>query len=175
MGCLSGPELHVTSAANFDLTIRCFSAVKYRSGGSEYRFELKYRLIHPTGYFEYFVEDLCFEPANFSTFADALREMQLENTDGAKLANVGMMFAFELQRIQLRLRATVHITESVAGAPRLDGCGLRLVRQSATENGYRVSCGIVRCSVRRTRMNCRNVEFSLVREGRASIAARGRS
>jgi len=59
---------------------------------------VKCRLRHPSGFFDYLVDHLCFEPNSFARFSEELCCVQQGTADRAALKNVGEMFVFQLDR-----------------------------------------------------------------------------
>src|SRR5258708_26312538 len=109
---LSGPQLSINYAPELDLSLTCVRVQKYEVVPPEYRFEVRCRVRHPTGHFEYYAQDLCFEPDSFAQFAQELRNVQRGTADSAALKNVGEMLVFELDRRGRQLRLRLSIRES---------------------------------------------------------------
>ena len=53
-------------------------AQEYFAGCVEYFFEVKCRVRHSSGMFDYVADNLCFEPKDFADFAEGLRRMQVD-------------------------------------------------------------------------------------------------
>src|SRR5258707_11442169 len=113
MAHLSGPQLSINYTPELDFTLMCVRVEKYEFASPEYRFEVRCRVRHPTGHFEYFAQDLCFEPDSFAQFAEGMRNIQRGTADTAALKNVGEMLVFQLDRkgrqLLLRLSIREHI------------------------------------------------------------------
>jgi hypothetical protein len=110
---LDRPKLYINYSRELDLRVHFVKAQRYHGGHMEYFFEVKCRVRHPTGYFEYFVDHLCFQPRDFSDLANQLHAIHQGAADNATLKNVGEMFVFQLQRAQRKLRLTLDIREYV--------------------------------------------------------------
>jgi len=110
---LNWPELLINYSPTLEASITCVIANKYRAGYEEYFFEVMVRLKHPTGYFEYFVDHLCFEQDAFGRFAGELRNIQQGAADHAALFNVGETLAFRLNTSGRKLHLTLTIREFV--------------------------------------------------------------
>ena len=78
---------------------------------AEYFFEARCRVRHPSGYFEYFVDHLCFQPDAFAAFAAELHSMRQGNASRATLKNVGEMLVFQVETIGRKLLLTLNIKE----------------------------------------------------------------
>jgi hypothetical protein len=113
MALLNGPQLSINYAAELEFSLTCIRAQKYEVVSPEYRFEVRCRVRHPTGYFEYFAQDLCFEPDSFAQFAEGLRNVHRGTADSAALKNVGEMLVFQLDRRGRQLRLKLNIRESL--------------------------------------------------------------
>jgi len=107
------PELCVNYSPDFDLRITCVTAQRYESAFSEYFFEVKCRLWHPSGFFDYRVDHLCFEPNSFARFSEELRCVQQGTADRAALKNLGGMFVFQLDRNGRELKLTLNVREYI--------------------------------------------------------------
>jgi hypothetical protein len=110
---LNGPQLYINYAPELDLSLTCVGVQKYEVALPEYRFETKCRVRHPTGYFEYLAQDLCFEPDDFAHFADELRNIQRGSIDSAVLKNVGEMLVLQIDRKGRRVRLSLNIREHI--------------------------------------------------------------
>jgi len=118
MASFDGPQIVINYSPELDLRIRCVSACHYRdAGGEEYRFEVKCRLRHPSGSFEYSCADLCFDINSFARFEQELRNVQQGAGDQAALKNVGERFVLRLTGNSRELQAELAIREYIA--PRL--------------------------------------------------------
>jgi hypothetical protein len=107
-----GPQLSINYSPEFELCLTCVRAQEYQAAGFvEYRFETKCRFRHPTGYFEYFAGDLCFDPGGFAHFSEELHNMRQGTTDHAALKNVGDMLVLQLDRTGRKLRLKISVRE----------------------------------------------------------------
>jgi hypothetical protein len=113
MTLLKGPQLSINYTPELDLSLMCVRVQKYEVVSPEYRFEVKCRIRHPTGHFEYFAEDICFEPDSITHFAEELHNIQRGNADSAALKNVGEMLVFQLDRSGRQLLLRLSIRESI--------------------------------------------------------------
>lgn len=104
-----GPQLYVNYSTELDLRIRFAKAQRYHGGHTEYFFEVKCHVRHPTGYFEYFVDHLCFQPRDFTDFAGQLHAIGQSIAESAVLKNVGEMFVLQLNRADRHLRLKLDI------------------------------------------------------------------
>jgi hypothetical protein len=111
MSRLDWPKLQIDFCPDLDFRLICITAQRYTVGFSEYFFEVKCRIRHPSGYFEYFVDHLCFEPDNFSNFADGLHSIQQGVGNHAVLRNVGEMLVLQLELSGRKLTLKVKIKE----------------------------------------------------------------
>jgi hypothetical protein len=109
----SGPQLSINYAPELDFSLTCVRVVRHEVVSYEYFFEVKCRFRHPTGYFEYFADDVCFEPDSFAHFAEELRNIQRGSADSAALKNVGEMLVFQLDRTDRQLLLRLSIRESI--------------------------------------------------------------
>jgi hypothetical protein len=106
-----GPQLSVNYASELDLSLTCVRVQAYEVASPEYRFEVKCRIRHPTGHFEYFAQDLCFEPDSFARFAEELHSIQRGAAYSAALKSVGEMLVFQLDRKDTKLSLKLSIRE----------------------------------------------------------------
>lgn len=111
MALLSGPQLSISCAPELDLSLTCVRAQAYEVASPEYRFQVKCRIRHPTGHFEYFAKDLCFEPDSFARFAEELHSIQRGAADSAALKSVGEMLVLQLDRKDGKLSLKLSIRE----------------------------------------------------------------
>lgn len=110
MARLDWPQLQIDFSPELDFHLVCVIAQQY-NGFAEYFFEVKCHVRHPSGYFEYFVDHLCFQPDNFTDFAAGLRAMQQGLATHAVLKNVGDMLVLQLDLSNRKLRLTLKIRE----------------------------------------------------------------
>jgi hypothetical protein len=108
---LDWPQLQIHFSDELAFRLVCVTARKYEIGFDEYLFEVKCHVRHPSGYFEYFVDHLCFQPDDFTGFAAGLRAMQQGIASRAVLKNVGDMLLLQLELSGRKLRLTVKIRE----------------------------------------------------------------
>lgn len=113
MAHLRGQQLSINYATELHFALTCVRVQKYEVASPEYRFEVNCRVKHPTGHFEYFAQDLCFEPDSFAQFAGGLRNIRRGIADTAALKNVGEMLVFQLDRRGRQLRLSLSIRESL--------------------------------------------------------------
>lgn len=111
MALLNGPQLSINYAPELDLSLTCVRVQRYEVASPEYRFEVNCRIRHPTGHFEYFAKDLCFEPDGFARFAEELHTIQRGAADSAALKSVGEMLVFQLDRKGRKLSLRLSIRE----------------------------------------------------------------
>jgi|SRR5882672_4058895 len=112
---MDGPQITINYSPKVDLRIKCVKAERYRQvGWVEYRFEVKCRLPHPSGTFEYFASDLCFDQDSFIRFCEELRAMQQGARNVAALKNVGEMLELRLKLASRKLQADLKIREYIA-------------------------------------------------------------
>ena len=107
----SGPQLSINYAPQLNLSLTCVRVQAYEVASREYRFEVKCRIGHPTGYFEYLAKDLCFEPDSFARFAEELHSIQQGAADSAALKSVGEMLVLQLDRKNRKLDLKLSIRE----------------------------------------------------------------
>jgi hypothetical protein len=109
------PQITINYSPKLDLRIQCVRAERYRHVGHvEHRFEVKCRLRHPSGTFEYFVADLCFDLDSFSRFEEDLRGIQRGEGNRASLRNVGDMMVLSLAGSPRHFQAELKIREYMA-------------------------------------------------------------
>lgn len=111
MARLDWPQLQIDFSPELDFHLVCVTALQYKIGFDEYFFELKCHVRHPSGYFEYFVDHLCFQPDDFTDFAAGLRAMQQGMASHAVLKNVGDMLVLQLDLSGRKLRLKLKIKE----------------------------------------------------------------
>ena len=111
MARLDWPQLQIDFAPELDFLLVCVSARQYRTRFVEYFFETRCRVRHPSGYFEYFVDHLCFQSDAFTAFAAELHSMRQGNTSRAALKSVGEMLVFQVETIGRNLLLTLNIKE----------------------------------------------------------------
>jgi hypothetical protein len=111
MARLDWPQLHIEFSPEIDFHLVCVIAQQYKIGFAEYFFEVKCHVRHPSGYFEYFVDHLCFQPDAFTAFAAGLRCMQQGKANRATLENVGEMLVFQIETRARKLLLTLNIKE----------------------------------------------------------------
>lgn len=106
------PQITINYSPKLDLHIQCVRAERYRHVGHvEHRFEVKCRLRHSSGTFEYLVVDLCFDLDSFSRFAEELRRIQRGEGDRADLRSVGDMLVLSLTGSPRHFQAELRIRE----------------------------------------------------------------
>lgn len=110
MARLDSPQLQIDFSPELNFHLVCVTAQQY-NGFDEYFFEVKCHVRHPSGYFEYFVDHLCFQPDDFSDFAAGLRAIQKGAASHAGLKNVGDMLVLQLDLGERKLRLKLKIKE----------------------------------------------------------------
>jgi hypothetical protein len=110
---LRGPELFINYAPELDLSLTCVRVQKYEVASPEYRFEVNCRIRHPTGHFDYFADDVCFEPDSFAVFAEELRNIQRGRADSAALKSIGEMLVLKFDRTGRQLLLTLNIRDHI--------------------------------------------------------------
>jgi hypothetical protein len=108
--------LSINYSPDLDLQLSLASANRYQMESNhhiEYLFEVKCRLRHPTGYFDYSVDLLAFSFGQIKEFAEGLREIHEGTVDSAKLESVGEMFVLQLTRTGRSLRLALSIREFI--------------------------------------------------------------
>jgi hypothetical protein len=110
MARLDSPQLQIDFSPELNFQLVCVTAQQYK-GFDEYFFEVKCHVRHPSGYFEYFVDHLCFQPDDFTDFAAGLRATQQGMASHAALKNVGDMLVLQLDLNERKLRLKLKIKE----------------------------------------------------------------
>jgi hypothetical protein len=111
---LSGPRLCINYAPELDLSLTCARLERYGGlASADYFFQVNCRLRHPTGYFEYFANDLYFDLDSFARFAKQLRSMRQGTANSAALENPGQMFELRLDKKDRKLQLTICVRESI--------------------------------------------------------------
>jgi hypothetical protein len=112
---LDRPSLLVDYSPNFALEIICARAQEYSKVGmpgvKEYFFATRARIQHPTGYFEYRADDICFDIPGVERFLQSLREIRDGRSSRAKLSDVGEMVVLSLELQGSRLLCSIDIRE----------------------------------------------------------------
>jgi hypothetical protein len=109
------PQITINYSPKLDLRIQCVRSERYRHVGHvEHRFEVKCRLRHPSGTFDYSVPDLCFDVDSFTRFGEELRSIQQGKGDRAALRNVGDMMVLSVAGRARHFQAELKIREYLA-------------------------------------------------------------
>lgn len=109
------PQIAINYSPKLDLRLRCVSAHRIRQAGwVEYRFEVKCRLPHPSGSFEYSAADLCFDIESFARFGQELLGIQQGKGNQAELKSAGEMLALRLAGNSRKFHAELKIREYLA-------------------------------------------------------------
>jgi hypothetical protein len=100
---------------NLAFGITCTRAQEYSkvgmAGVREYFFATRARIQHPTGYFEYQANDICFDVAGVEQFSRSLIEIRDGRSSRAKLSDVGEMVVLSLEVKGRRLHCNIDIRE----------------------------------------------------------------
>jgi hypothetical protein len=112
---LGWPSLVIGYSPNFVFEITCTRAQEYSKAGmagvKEYRFATRVRVQHPTGYFEYYAKDICFDVAGLERFLHSLTEISDGRSSAAKLESVGEMVVLSLEVEGRRLLCKIDVRE----------------------------------------------------------------
>jgi hypothetical protein len=112
---LERPSLVIGYSQYFTLEIACLRAQEYSKAGmpgvKEYFFATRARIQHPTGYFEYHANDICFDVAGLEQFLQSLMEIRAGRSFRAKLSDVGEMVVLSLEVKGRRLHCSIDLRE----------------------------------------------------------------
>jgi hypothetical protein len=116
---LDRPSLVIGHSQYFTFEIICTRAQEYTKigmpGVKEHFFATRARIQHPTGYFEYQANDICFDVAGVERFLQSLIEIRDGRSSRAKLSDVGEMVVLSLEVKGRRLHCSIDIREFQPG------------------------------------------------------------
>jgi hypothetical protein len=109
------PQIVINYSPQLDLRIACVKAERYRpTGRIEYYFEVKCKLRHPSGTFEYSAADQNMDPNSFARFGENLRGIQQGARNDAVLEAVTETLELRLQGNSRKLQAELKIREYIS-------------------------------------------------------------
>ena len=109
------PQITINYSPKLDLRIACVRAERYRpTGRIEYYFEVKCKLCHSSGKFEYSAAELCMDPDSFARFAKELHSVQQGGRKDAVLEGVTEMLELRLAGNPRKIQAELKIREYVS-------------------------------------------------------------